>query len=160
MSFWKKQTCGQRKILRLTTSLTIYRLGLRGNNVHRSTRKHRFWTRKPLKSPEITQKIFAGHFGTLHLQDRIFSPQNPQKSLETSGFLFIRTKNEHWAKADTEQMRLRKKSLRKKFVMTFFYYNKPIFFNNFYDSITAIYRISFVLNFRPKPSSADGCCYW
>ena len=76
----------KRKILRLTTSLTIYRLGLRGNSVNKSTRKHRFWTRKPLKSPEITQKIYAYAFGILRLQDRIFSPQNPQKSLETSGF--------------------------------------------------------------------------
>ena len=82
----KKQRCGQRKILRLTTSLTIYRLGLPGNNAHKSTRKHRFWTRKPLKSPEITQKIYAYAFGTLRLQDRIFFPQNTQKSLETSGF--------------------------------------------------------------------------
>ena len=50
---------------------------------------------KPLKSPEITQKIFAGHFGTLRLQDRIFFPKKPQKSLETSGLLFIRTKSEY-----------------------------------------------------------------
>jgi len=73
-------------MLRLTTSLTIYRLGLRGNNAHKSTRKHRFWTRKPLKSPEITQKIYAYAFGTLRLQDRIFFLKTHQKSLETSEF--------------------------------------------------------------------------
>jgi len=66
--------------------LTIYRLGLRGNSVLKSTRKHRFWTRKPLKSPEFTQKIFAGHFGIPSSQDRTFSFQNHQKSLEISGF--------------------------------------------------------------------------
>jgi len=65
----------KRKILRLTTSLTIYRLGLRGNSVLKSTRKHRFWTKKPLKSPEITQKIFAGHFGTLRSWVRSPSPR-------------------------------------------------------------------------------------
>ena len=84
--FWKNKDVGKRKILRLTTSLTIYRLGLRGNNAHKSTRKHRFWTQKPLKSPEITQKIYAYAFGTLRLQDRIFFSQNHQKSLEPSGF--------------------------------------------------------------------------
>ena len=73
-------------MLRLTTSLTIYRLGLRGNSVNKSTRKHRLRTRKPLKSPEITQKIYAYAFGTLRLQDRIFFFQNPQKSLETKRF--------------------------------------------------------------------------
>ena len=88
-------------MLRLTTPLTIYRLGLRGNSVNKSTDYHRFWTQKPLKSPEITQKIFAGHFGTLRLQDRIFFLKNHQKSPETSEFLAIGTKSEHWAKFDT-----------------------------------------------------------
>ena len=60
----KNKDEGKRKILRLTTSLTIYRLGLRGNSVNKSTRKHRLRTRKTLKSPEIIQKIFAGDFGT------------------------------------------------------------------------------------------------
>ena len=94
----KNKDEGKRKTLRLTTSLTIYRLGLRGNSVNKSTDYHRFWTQKPLKSPEITQKIFAGHFGTLRLQDRIFFPQSHQKSLETNGFLFIKTKSEHGGK--------------------------------------------------------------
>ena len=80
----KKSRCGHRKILRLTTSLTIYRLGLRGNNAHKSTRKHRFWTRKPLKSPEITQKIYAYAFGTLRSWVR--SPSPRPKSVKTVGF--------------------------------------------------------------------------
>ena len=46
-----------------------------------------------------------------------------QKSPKRRGFLFIRTKSEHWGKTDTEQMGLRKKSLRKKFRNDFFYYH-------------------------------------
>ena len=65
-------------MLRLTTSLTIYRLGLRGNNAHKSTRKHRFWTRKPIKSPEITQKIYAVAFGTRRSWVRSPSPRPKQ----------------------------------------------------------------------------------
>lgn len=38
----KKLRCGHRKISRLSTPLSIYRVGLRGKNVHKSTRKHRF----------------------------------------------------------------------------------------------------------------------
>ena len=67
----------------LTTPLTIYRVGLPGNNAHKSTRKHRFWTKKHQKCPEITQKITPNLFGTLSLQDRIFSPKKSSKSLET-----------------------------------------------------------------------------
>ena len=63
----KKLRCGHCKILRLTTPLTIYRVGLPGNSAHKSTRKHRFWTKKHRKCPEITQKITPNLFGTLGL---------------------------------------------------------------------------------------------
>ena len=74
----KKLRCGHRKILRLTTPLTIYRVGLRGNSAHKSTRKHRFWTKKHLKCPEITQKITPNLFGTQRSWVRIPSsrPKN------------------------------------------------------------------------------------
>ena len=52
--FWKNLRCGHCEISRLTTPLTIYRLGLRGNSVNKSTRKHRFRTEKHQKCPKIT----------------------------------------------------------------------------------------------------------
>ena len=75
MSFWKKLRCGHRKISRLTTPLTIYRVGLRGNSAHKSTWKHRFRTKKHLKYPEITQKITPNLFGTQRSWVRIPSPR-------------------------------------------------------------------------------------
>ena len=36
--------------LRMTTALTIYGFGLRGSSAYKSTRKHRFRTRKPRKA--------------------------------------------------------------------------------------------------------------
>ena len=84
-SFWKKLRCGHRKILRLTTPLTIYRVGLPGNNAHKSTQKHRFWTKKHRKYPEITQKITPNLFGTLDLNVQCnVSPKNAE-SLEIGG---------------------------------------------------------------------------
>ena len=81
----KKLRCGHRKILRLTTPLTIYRVGLRGNSAHKSTRKHRFRTKKHLKCPEITQKITPNLFGTLDLNVQYnVSPKNAE-SLEIGG---------------------------------------------------------------------------
>ena len=79
----KKSRCGHRKIPRLTTPLTIYRLGLRGNNAHKSTRKHRFWTKKHLKCPEITQKITPNLFGTLELNVQCNVSSKNAESLET-----------------------------------------------------------------------------
>ena len=40
----------------MTTVLTIYGFGLRGNSACKSTRKHRFRTKKPRKAPEIKEK--------------------------------------------------------------------------------------------------------
>ena len=48
----------------LTTPLTIYGFGLRGNSVAKSIRKHRFRTEKPEKARQIMQKIRIGAFGT------------------------------------------------------------------------------------------------
>ena len=70
-------------MLRLTTPLTIYRVGLPGNNAHKSTRKHRFRTKKHLNCPEITQNITPNLFGTLDLNVQCnVSPKNAE-SLET-----------------------------------------------------------------------------
>ena len=81
----KKLRWGHRKILRLTTPLTIYRVGLPGNSAHKSTRKHRFWTKKHQKCPEITQKITRRLFGSeppnfdlaiLQIAERLEKPDN------------------------------------------------------------------------------------
>jgi hypothetical protein len=47
----------------LTTSLTIYGFGLRGNSATGSIGKHRFRTREPRKSPEINEKTIILRFG-------------------------------------------------------------------------------------------------
>ena len=47
----------------LTTPLTIYRFGLRGNNATGSTRKHRFRTKKHQKVNKSSQKTMAYLFG-------------------------------------------------------------------------------------------------
>ena len=57
----------------LTTALTIYGFGLRGNSARKSTRKHCFRTRKPRIAPEIKQKIGMDFFGTSMPQVRILS---------------------------------------------------------------------------------------
>ena len=57
----------------LTTSLTIYSFGLRGNSATRSIGKHRFRTRKPRKAPEIKKKTIILRFGTKMSQVRILS---------------------------------------------------------------------------------------
>ena len=48
----------------LTTYLTIYGFGLRGNSVHKSPRKHRFSIRKHQKSPESPYFTRLYRFGT------------------------------------------------------------------------------------------------
>ena len=57
----------------MTTVLTIYSFGLRGNSAYKSIRKHRFWTQKPRKAPEIKEKIGADLFGSKMLQVRVLS---------------------------------------------------------------------------------------
>ena len=57
----------------LTTVLTIYSFGLRGNSACKSIRKHRFRTRKLRKAVKITQKIGIGFFGSTMPQVRILS---------------------------------------------------------------------------------------
>ena len=57
----------------LTTVLTIYSFGLRGNSACKSIRKHRFRTRKLRKAVKITQKIGIGFFGTSMPQVRTLS---------------------------------------------------------------------------------------
>jgi len=52
ISFKKNKDEGKRKILRLTTSLTIYGFGLRGNSGNKSTGKHWLRTRKTWKCLE------------------------------------------------------------------------------------------------------------
>ena len=87
----KKLRCGHRKILRLTTPLTIYRVGLPGNSAHKSTRKHRFRTKKHRKCPEITQKITPNLFGTQRSWVRTPSPRpkNAENCLNFLHFLFV-----------------------------------------------------------------------
>ena len=69
------------------SSLTIYRLGLRGNSVLKSARK-------PLKSPESTQKIYAYAFGTptRSFFGRFFRTSEPLDNTDNSGgTLFLKT---------------------------------------------------------------------
>ena len=77
----------------LTTPLTIYGFGLRGNSAFKSTRKHRFRTKKHQKDAKITQKIGIVLFGTSMPQVRILSlrPKNRKERLILS-FLFFRLK--------------------------------------------------------------------
>ena len=57
----------------LTTPLTIYGFGLRGNSVYKSTRKHRFRTQKPRKALQSKEKIGILAFGSTMSQVRILS---------------------------------------------------------------------------------------
>ena len=47
----------------MTTPLTIYRFGLRGNSANKSTRKHRFRTKKHQKVKKSSQKTTSNRFG-------------------------------------------------------------------------------------------------
>ena len=57
----------------MTTVLTIYRFGLRGNSGDKSIRKHRFRTKKHRKVVKITQKIGIVLFGSTMSQVQILS---------------------------------------------------------------------------------------
>ena len=57
----------------LTTILTIYRSGLRGNYGFCSTKKHGFRTKKHVKARKMRQKTDAFAFGTSMPQVRILS---------------------------------------------------------------------------------------
>ena len=65
----------------LTTSLTIYGFGLRGNSANESIGKHRFRTKKHQKVNKSSQKTMAYLFGTMRSQVRVLSlrPKNSQK---------------------------------------------------------------------------------
>ena len=83
----------------MTTVLTIYSFGLRGNSAYKSIRKHRFWTQKPRKAPEIKEKIGADLFGSKMLQVRVLSLRPPRnhsnnKGLGGSLFLFTQDSNQ------------------------------------------------------------------
>ena len=47
----------------MTTPLTIYGFGLRGNSANKSTRKHRFRTKKHQKVNKSSQKTVLKLFG-------------------------------------------------------------------------------------------------
>ena len=74
----------------LTTVLTIYKVGLRGNSASKSTRKHHFRTKKPRKNVKITQKIGIGFFGSTMPQVQILSLR-PKKSYYFDTTFFIQT---------------------------------------------------------------------
>ena len=57
----------------LTTSLTIYGFGVRGNSAYKSIRKHRFWTKKHQKVNKSSQKTMAYLFGSKKSQVQILS---------------------------------------------------------------------------------------
>ena len=59
----------------LTTSLTIYGFGLRGNSATGSIGKHRFRTKKHQKVNKSSQKTMAYLFGTRRSWVRISSPR-------------------------------------------------------------------------------------
>ena len=58
----------------LTTALTIYGFGLRGNSAEKSTRKHRFWTKKHQKVNKSSQKTTPRGFGTSMPQVQVLLP--------------------------------------------------------------------------------------
>ena len=64
----------------LTTILTIYRSGLRGNYGLYSTKKHGFRTKKHEKARKMRQKTDVVRFGTSMPQVRILSlrPKSPR----------------------------------------------------------------------------------
>ena len=72
-------TCGSREValevldLILTTILTIYRSGLRGNDGLCGTKKHGFRTKKHEKAQKKRQKTDAFAFGSKMLQVRVLS---------------------------------------------------------------------------------------
>ena len=71
----------------LTTVLTIYRFGLRGNSAFKSTRKHRFQTKKHQKDAKITQKIGIVLFGTSMPQVRTLSLRpNKHRNYDTKEY--------------------------------------------------------------------------
>ena len=57
----------------LTTSLTIYGFGLRGNSAYKSIGKHRFRTKKHHKVNKSSQKTMAYLFGSKKSQVQILS---------------------------------------------------------------------------------------
>ena len=59
----------------MTTSLTIYGFGLRGNSAYKSIGKHRFRTNKHHKVNKSSQKTMAYLFGSIRSWVQIPSPR-------------------------------------------------------------------------------------
>ena len=62
----------------LTTPLTIYGFGLRGNSAYKSIRKHRFRTKKHQKVNKSSQKTMAYLFGNWRPRVRV-PPLRPKQ---------------------------------------------------------------------------------
>ena len=75
----------------MTTSLTIYGFGLRGNSAYKSIGKHRFRTKKHHKVNKSSQKTMAYLFGTLRSWVRSPSPRpkTRENRLIFTGFLLV-----------------------------------------------------------------------
>ena len=75
----------------MTTSLTIYGFGLRGNSAYKSIRKHRFWTKKHQKVNKSSQKTMAYLFGNWRPGVRISTlrPKREQTAPRLSVFFFV-----------------------------------------------------------------------
>ena len=74
----------------MTTPLTIYRFGLRGNSANESIGKHRFRTKKHSKVNKSGQKMMAYLFGTRRPWVQVPSPR-PKKPIPTDrlGLAFL-----------------------------------------------------------------------
>lgn len=83
----------------MTTPLTIYRFGLRGNSANESIGKHRFRTKKHSKVNKSGQKMMAYLFGTMRSRVRITflrpHKNNPNTLLlgESFGLFFMEFMN-------------------------------------------------------------------
>ena len=72
----------------MTTSLTIYGFGLRGNSAYKSIGKHRFRTKKHQKVNKSSQKTMAYLFGYWRPRVRV-PPLRPERAVGFSLLLFL-----------------------------------------------------------------------
>ena len=75
----------------LTTFLTIYGFGLRGNSAYKSIGKHRFRTKKHHKVNKSSQKTMAYLFGTMRPGVRTSALRPKSKKAPLGAFLFYRS---------------------------------------------------------------------
>ena len=130
----------------LTTSLTIYGFGLRGNSANESIRKHRFRTKKHQKVNKSSQKTMAYLFGNWRPRVRV-PPLRPSLQYEKAV-----TRKSPWLSRTfcvlcddfSTRIHLLKKSLFLKFtgleLGTFW----CIWFFPFYQTSTAIRTFAFL----------------